>query len=451
MDHGLLAPAWAATGVAELVDDRALLTAMLDTEVALAGAQAALGMIGPGDLASIREAAVVNRIDLAVLAAGVRATGNPVVALVDQLTAAVDPDAAGSVHLGCTSQDVLDTALMLLCAKVFDRIAADLAECARLLAEHVARHQDTPMAARTLTLHAVPTTFGLKAAGWLHLVLDAAVRVRAARAALPVSIGGAAGTLSAYREYAPATGPADRVLRLPALVARELGLPEPAVPWHAIRTPIADVASALLVTTGALGKIAADALVLGRTEIGEVAEAPRPGRGVSSAMPQKRNPVFSTLVATAARQLPPTAAVLFASMAVEDERSAGGWHAEWQPLRECLRVAGGAAANAVELVRSLRVSPERLAANLALTGGALVCERVNAVPAPLLGKAAAKRVLAEAERDGRPLPEVPARRVPGAGLGAADYAKLLDPADYTGVAATPARRVLDRHDAEGAR
>jgi 3-carboxy-cis,cis-muconate cycloisomerase len=458
MDYGLLAPAWADTGVAELVDDRALLTAMLDTEVALAAAQAELGMIDAEAVASIRAAAVVENIDRAGLVVGVRATANPVVALVGQLTAAVaaiDPDAAGSVHLGSTSQDILDTALMLLCAKVFERISTDLAECARLLAEHVERHVDTPMAGRTLTQHAVPITFGLKAAGWLHLVLDALDRVRAARAALPVSIGGAAGTLSAYLEYARASGSADRALRLPGLVAAELGLVEPIVPWHALRTPIADVASALLVTTGALGKIAADALVLSRTEIAEISEAPLPGRGVSSAMPQKRNPVFATLVATAARQLPPTAVVLFGSMAVEDERSSGGWHAEWQPLRECLRLAGGAAANAVELARSLRVSTERLAANLAMTGGALVSERVNAVLAPVVGKAVAKRVLAEAtaeaERDGRALAEVLARRLPEAGLGEADYVRLLDPAGYTGAAAVLARRVLDRHDAEGAR
>ena len=349
-DYGILAPAWAATGAADLVDDNALLTAMLATEVALAEAQAELGVIPAGAAAAIRVAAVPAHIDLAVIAAGVRETANPVVAFVGQLTAAVrsvDASAAEYVHRGSTSQDILDTALMLLCAATLDRIANDLLSCADSLAGLAERHRDTPMAGRTLTQHAVPVTFGLKAATWLHLVLDAVERVRRTRAALPVSLGGAAGTLAAYHQYAlETTDPVGATLRLPALVARRLGLAEPALPWHGVRTPLADVAASLMVTTGALGKLAADVLVLTRTEIGEVAEEQAPGRGASSAMPQKHNPVFSTLVATAARQLPPIALVLFGSMAVEDERSSGGWHAEWQPLRECLRIGAGAAANA---------------------------------------------------------------------------------------------------------
>ena len=234
MDYGILAPAWAATGAADLVDDNALLTAMLATEVALAEAQAELGMIPAGAAAAIRAAAVPATIDLAAVAAGVRDTANPVVAFVEQLTAAVrsvDASAAEYVHRGSTSQDILDTALTLLCAATLDRIGDDLLACAASLAGHADRHRDTPMAGRTLTQHAVPITFGLKAATWLHLVLDAVERVRRTRAALPVSLGGAAGTLAAYHQYAlettwasEATGdytdPADATLRLPALVAQ---------------------------------------------------------------------------------------------------------------------------------------------------------------------------------------------------------------------------------------
>jgi 3-carboxy-cis,cis-muconate cycloisomerase len=294
------------------------------------------------------------------------------------------------------------------------------------------------MAGRTLTQHAVPVTFGLKAATWLHLVLDAVDRVRRVRADLPVSLGGAAGTLAAYEEYGPGS------LELPDLVARRLGLAPQVVPWHGIRTPIADVASALLVTTGALGKIAADVLVLSRTEIGEVTEERAPGRGASSAMPQKHNPVFATLVATAARQLPPLAVVLFQSMTAEDERSSGGWHAEWQPLRDTLRITAGAAANAVRLAETLRVNPEAMAANLRLTRGAIVSERVNAVLAPKLGKAAAKRLLteatAEAERTGADLADL--LDVPP---------DLLDPAGYTGLAGPLADRALARFEREESR
>ena len=284
VDYGILAPAWAATGAADLVDDNALLTAMLDTEVALAEAQAELGVIPAGAAVAIRAAAVPAHIDLAVVAAGVRETANPVVAFVEQFTAAVrsvDASAAEYVHRGSTSQDILDTALTLLCAATLDRIANDLLACADSLAGHAERHRDTPMAGRTLTQHAVPVTFGLKAATWLHLVLDAVQRVRRTRAALPVSLGGAAGTLAAYHQYAlDTTDPAGATLRLPALVASRLGLAEPVLPWHGVRTPLADVAASLMVTTGALGKLAADVLVLSRTEIGEVTEEQAPGRGI---------------------------------------------------------------------------------------------------------------------------------------------------------------------------
>ncbi|MFB9688317.1 class-II fumarase/aspartase family protein [Amycolatopsis plumensis] len=432
----LLAPAWAATGAGALVDDHALLTAMLDVEVALAEAQAELGVL-PEEAAKAIRAVTVADLDPDAIAAGVRETANPVVAFVAGLTAAVDPAAAEYVHRGSTSQDILDTALMLLCASTFERVEGDLLATAASLADQVRTHRDTPMAGRTLTQHAVPVTFGLKAATWLHGVLDAVERVRRARAALPVSIGGAAGTLAAYEQYGPGA------LALPDRVAEKLGLAPQALPWHGIRTPIADVASALLGTTGALGKIAADVLVLSRTEIGEVTEERAPGRGASSAMPQKHNPVFATLVATAARQLPPLAVVLFQSMTAEDERSSGGWHAEWQPLRDALRGTAGAAANAVRMAETLQVHPEVMAANLRLTRGAIVSERVNAFLAPKLGKAAAKRLLAEAaaeaERTGADLAGV---------LGADVPPGLLDPASYTGLAGPLADRALARFERE---
>ncbi|WP_206790275.1 adenylosuccinate lyase family protein [Amycolatopsis sp. MtRt-6] len=432
----LLAPAWAATGAGALVDDHALLTAMLDVEVALAEAQAELGVL-PEEAAKAIRAVTVADLDPDAIAAGVRETANPVVAFVAGLTAAVDPAAAEYVHRGSTSQDILDTALMLLCASTFERVEGDLLATAASLADQVRTHRDTPMAGRTLTQHAVPVTFGLKAATWLHGVLDAVERVRRARAALPVSIGGAAGTLAAYEQYGPGA------LALPDRVAEKLGLAPQALPWHGIRTPIADVASALLGTTGALGKIAADVLVLSRTEIGEVSEERAPGRGASSAMPQKHNPVFATLVATAARQLPPLAVVLFQSMTAEDERSSGGWHAEWQPLRDALRGTAGAAANAVRMAETLQVHPEVMAANLRLTRGAIVSERVNAFLAPKLGKAAAKRLLAEAaaeaERTGADLAGV---------LGADVPPGLLDPASYTGLAGPLADRALARFERE---
>jgi 3-carboxy-cis,cis-muconate cycloisomerase len=453
METGLLSPGWADTGANEMLGDRAWVQAMLDVEVALAGAQAELGVIPQAAADVIARAAHAECIDLHALAAGVRATANPVVELVIQFTAAVsalDDDATNYVHRGSTSQDILDSAMMLLCHRAFTQIVDNLDRCAAALARLVREHRLTVMAGRTLTQHAVPTTFGWKAATWLQLVLDAAQRLRRVLdTGLPASLGGAAGTLSAYHEFAVLAGVSDGDgIDLIAPFASRLGLSEPLVPWHGIRTPLADVASGLCVLAGALGKVAVDVQVLTRTEIGEVAEPAAPGRGASSAMPQKHNPVLATMIAVVARQLPLEAIVLFQSMVAEDERSAGAWHAEWQPLRECLRLAIGASTNAAELAEGLVVFPERMRANLALTGGAVVSERINAVLAPDLGKAAAKRLLTqatdEAARSGADLAEVITRLLAGHGhqMSLAGTRELLDPARYTGAAALLADRVL---------
>lgn len=439
-DTGLLSPGWAGSGID--LSDEAWIRAMLAVEVALADTQAELGVIPQAAADAIGHAARSAPIDIGALVAGVRATANPVVALVAQLTAAAG-EHGEYVHRGSTSQDILDSATMLLCAATLNRMSADLQRCAAALAGLVEEHLRTPMAGRTLTQHAVPITFGLKAAGWLQLVLDALDRIGVVAASLPVSLGGAGGTLSAYAEYARIAGAPEDGLALMAGVAARLGLAEQTVPWHVVRTPVADVASVLTFTSGALGKLAVDVQVLTRTEIREVSEPAEPGRGASSAMPQKHNPVLATMIATAARQVPAYALVLWQSMVAEDERPAGAWHAEWQPLRECLRLCAGAAVNAAELVEGLVVSPERMRANLAVTGAAIVSERVNAVLAPRLGKVAAKTLLTgatqEAERTGRSLAEVLGR----AGHPVDD--DVLDPARYTGSAVVLAQRVLHRY------
>jgi 3-carboxy-cis,cis-muconate cycloisomerase len=455
-DTGLLSPGWAGTVADSLLGDAAVVTAMLDVEVALAAAQARLGVIPRAAADVIATAATAQRLDVAGLVAGVRATANPVVALVARFTAevaAIDPAASDFVHRGGTSQDILDSALMLLCTRAFGRILGDLDRCADSLAALAARHRDTPMAGRTLTQHAVPITFGLKAAVWLQLVLDALDRCRTvADHSLVASLGGAAGTLAAYAEYARLAGvPTDGGVELIAPFAAELGLREPVLPWHGVRTPIADVAGALTIVTGALGKFATDVQVLTRTEIRELVEPAAPGRGASSAMPQKHNPVFSTLILAAARQQPANALVLFGCMVVEDERSAGGWHAEWQPLRECLRLAVGAAANAAELAAGLTVRPERMRANLDLTGAAVVSERLNAVLAPTVGKAAAKKLLTsvieEAERTGTDVITLLGRELERHGHPADvdRLGSLVDPAHYLGASTALVDRVLARH------
>ncbi|MCC9711593.1 3-carboxy-cis,cis-muconate cycloisomerase [Streptomyces sp. MNU76] len=457
-DAGLLSPVRAGTPVEAAVGDAAWLQAMLDAEAALARAQARCGTVPAWAAAAITAAARAERLDVRQVALAARETANPVVPLIAALTAAVARDAPHAVeyvHRGSTSQDIFDTGAMLVAARALRLITADLRTVAGTLAPLAAEHRDTVMAGRTLALHAVPTTFGLKAAGWRQLVLDAVERLeRVLGEGLPVSLGGAAGTLAGYAPYggggrpaAADTDPAGLLDTLLPAFAAETQLAVPALPWHALRTPVADLGAALACTTGALGKIAADVLVLARTEIGEVAESAAEGRGVSSAMPHKRNPVLATLIRSAALQVPALATVLAQCLPAEDERSAGVWHAEWQPLRECLRLTGGAAHTAVELVRGLTVRPERMRANLAATGGQLVSERIAAALAPHLGRAAAGQLLAAASLraadTARPLAEILAEHpdvqrlfTPRA------LARLLDPADYTGAAAALVDRAL---------
>ncbi|MEU9898993.1 adenylosuccinate lyase family protein [Streptomyces phaeochromogenes] len=474
-DAGLLAPTWAGTPAAAEVTDEAWLQAMLDAEVALARAQYAVGLTPAAAVRAIASVARADRLDLVALAHAARAAANPVVALVTAFTevvAAKDPAAAEYVHRGSTSQDILDSAAMLVARRVLGLVAADLERTGAALAALADTHRHTVLAGRTLAQHAVPTTFGLKAAGWLQLVGDALVRVRAVASALPAQLGGAAGTLAAYREYAlldrgengegspnpvggegedggpnPTGGEGGVELLRP--FAEALGLAEPVLPWHTVRTPVAEVGAVLQLVTGALGKFALDVQTLSRTEIGEVSEPAAAGRGASSAMPQKRNPALATLIVSAARQVPAHALVLAQCLLAEDERPAGAWHAEWQPLREALRLAGGAAHTAVELAEGLVVHPERMRANLELTGGALVTERLTVVLAPAFGKVRAKKLLtaasAEAADTGRPLSEVLSQHPELAALFTpARLSELLDPAHYTGAADALVDRALGR-------
>jgi 3-carboxy-cis,cis-muconate cycloisomerase len=432
---GLLAPGWAGSAVEAATGDHAFLQAMLDAEAALVRAQAELGLAPAEAADAVTAAARADRFDARSLALQARAGGNPVIPLVADLAQAVPGEVRDHVHRGATSQDILDSALMLLAARARRLILADLDRTAATLAALAAAHIDTPMPGRTLTQHAVPTTFGLKTAGWRHLVLDA--RDRLAAVVLPAQLGGAAGTLAAFGEQA---------LPLAARYARELGLAEPLLPWHVLRTPVAELGAVLALTGGALGKIAADVLQLSRTEIAELAEG---SGGGSSAMPHKSNPVRATLVASAARRLPQLAAVLLGSMAAEDERPAGAWHAEWETLREALRLAGGAARDAAELTAGLRVRDYRMRAHLELTEGLIVSERLVAAFEPLVGRAEARRLLTRASRtaaaEGLALEEALAGEPALAGLlDAKQLRDLLDLTGYLGAAVPLTERALRR-------
>ncbi|KUL22948.1 3-carboxy-cis,cis-muconate cycloisomerase [Streptomyces regalis] len=424
-DTGLLAPGWAGSPAASTTSDGAYLQALLDAEAALTRVQARLGLAPEGAADAVTEAADARRFDVRSLAERTRGGGNPVIPLVADLTEAVGKEYGPYVHRGATSQDILDTATMLVATRTLDPVLADLQRTQRALARLAAEHRDTAMPGRTLTQHAVPTTFGLKAAGWRSLVLDARDRVTEVRDDLPAQLGGAAGTLAAFTAYG-----AQNTEMLTAAFARELGLDAPLLPWHTLRTPIADLAACLAFTAGALGKIATDVLVLGRTEIAEVAEG---SGGGSSAMPHKANPVRSTLIAAAARRAPQLAATLYGSMAAEDERPAGAWHAEWEPLRDLLRLVGGAARDAAELAEGLRVNADAMREHLDLTHGLIVSERLSAELASVLGRARAKELLTRLASEGRPLDSAPE-------LADVD----LDPTHYTGSAGALTDRALER-------
>ncbi|SFX67857.1 3-carboxy-cis,cis-muconate cycloisomerase [Streptomyces atratus] len=448
-DAGLLAPGRAGSPAETATGDSALLQAMLDAEAALTRAQAVCGL-APAEAgrAVTSAAADAGRFDVRDLALRARAGGDPAVPLAMALAAAVEPDVRPYVHRGATGQDILDTAAMLVAARTLAPLLDDLARSADSVARLATAHRNTPMAGRTLTQHAVPTTFGLKAAGWRSLILDARDRLSAVRESLPVQLGGVAGTLAAFEAYAP-TEDIDGIdpgLPLVQAYAGELGLAEPLLPWHTLRTPIADLAGALAFTAGALGKMAADVLNLSRTEIGEVTE----GQGDDpSVMTHRADPVHATLIAAAARRAPGLAATLYGSLAAEDERPAGAWHAEWEPLRELLRLVGGAAHHAAELTGALRVVPYAMRENLQFTDGLIVSERLAAVFAERIGRRRAEEVLLSAADRARAettdladvladvLDEEP-------GLAGLDLGELTDPARYTGCAGSLTDRALDR-------
>lgn len=569
-DAGLLSPGRVGSAAEAATGDAAFLRAMLDAEAALVHAQAAVGLAPEAAADAITAvAATAERFDVRDVALRARSEGDPVTPLVAELTAAVeedeytrtvritgsatdtdtDTDTAQYVHRGASSQDIVDTAMMLVAARTVPLILADLDRTAAALATLASAHRSTPTAGRTLTQHAVPTTFGLKAAGWLSSVRDARARLAAVR--LPAQLGGEAGTLASFApdgdavdgtprrtssaascepvydltgaldttldsppepvpDYPPAAGPVpgpdpepdlgvdpapdepiydlpggvepreetrgapgagstpapdpgttlahdpgtapDTGVRLLAAYAAQLRLAEPTLPWHTLRTPVADLGSALAFTAGALGKVAADVLVLSRTEIGEVAE-----RGVgSSALPHRRNPVRAALIAAAARQAPALASVLLGALVAEDERPAGPWHAEWQPLRELLRLTGGAARDAAELAHGLRVFPDRMRDNLALTHGLLAAERLAAALAPAVGRTRAKELLGAAARlatgAGIPLAQALTETDPAVAelIGEDRMRALTDPAGYTGSAPALVDRALAAHEAEAA-
>jgi 3-carboxy-cis,cis-muconate cycloisomerase len=436
----LLSGTFARGGAAAAVSDDAWFRALLAVEAALARAAARTGLV-PTTAADAVTAACAHpeRLDLATVVARAADAGNPVPPLVRVLQDAVGERDAVAVHVGATSQDVLDTALLLMARNAIAAVDADLAAAAETVAGLARTHRDDVLAGRTLMQQALPTTFGLKAAGWLAGLDGARLRLAEVVAELPVQYGGAVGTLAA-------SGGAGVALR--AALAEELQLTSTAVPWFTVRLPVADLAGALGAAAGVVATVAVDVVLLAQTEVAEVAEVGE-GRGGSSAMPHKRNPVAAISARACARRAPGLVATLLSAMEQEHERAAGAWHAEWEPLRELLRLLGGAAARGRELLDGLEVHPDRMRAGLDATGGLLMAERITARLAGALGKAEAsdlvQRLSHEAAGSGRPLRELLLADPVAAELGETEIGELLDPGGYLGSAGVLVDRALAAH------
>jgi 3-carboxy-cis,cis-muconate cycloisomerase len=430
--------------------DTAWLQAMLDAEAGLARALERAGLTPAGSGQAVTAAAQAKNFDPNELGGFAALTGNPVPGLARALARLVPPAVAGAVHRGATSQDILDTAAMLLAKRAIAVIEADLARAAGTAADLADAHRTSIMIGRTLLQQAVPVTFGLIAAGWLTSLDEARDGLAAvASQRLAVQFGGAAGTLASLGEAGP---------QVALLLAEELGLALPVLPWHTDRLRIIDLGAALARVAAALGKIARDVTLLAQSEVGEVSEgsgagapeargtdsqpAAAPRRGGSSAMPHKHNPVAAIAILGCTRQVPGLLATLAAAAEQELQRAAGAWHAEWEPLTTLLRLTGSASTWGAELLPGLVVDTSRMTANLAATKGLPLAEHVASLLAGVLGGAQAHDLVAQASTRavgaGLPLSDV-LLAVPGleerltaAGITTEQIDSALNPAGYLG-------------------
>jgi 3-carboxy-cis,cis-muconate cycloisomerase len=441
---GLFTSLFTTDAVADSTSDEAWIRAMLDFEAALARAGARSGLVSDTAAGDIASACQAGGFDPVALGRAGRLGGNPVIPLVTALRERVGPGAAASVHLGATSQDVLDSALMLVAKNTCRLVASDLDRGIEAAASLASVYRGTIQMARTLLQPASPSTFGLRAAGWANGLMDAADRLAGLRTeTLAVQLGGAAGTLASL-------GDGGAEVRI--LVARELGLACPLVPWHADRQRPAELGAALAAVCGVCGKIARDVTLLMQYEIAEVSEPAAPGRGGSSTLPQKRNPALSAILLANSRRAGGLASILLQSMDHELDRSPGAWHAEWQTLTELLRAAGGSAGIAADLLGGLEVDPARMAANLQAHGGLVMAERLKSELGAILGEGVAAGVVEESARkasrdhtDWRSELESEIERCNREAALSVDLDTMLDPAAYLGSAPAFVDAILDRY------
>ncbi len=454
------------------------LVAMLVFESALAGALADVGLApreAADEIWSVCDDA--DTFDIGELGKGTARDGTPVPALLAQLRSHLSEDAQAVLHRGATSQDVVDTAAMLVAKRALEPLLADLGAAGDAAAALAERHRGDLAVGRTLLQQALPITFGLRAAGWLGGLDDAAARLTAVRdERLAIQFGGAVGTLASLADAAPggsdALGAASAAeaslgaegLAVADALARRLDLPAPAVPWQSNRSRVIELAAALGQAAGAAGKVGTDVVLLAQTEVGEVAEG---GGGGSSTLPQKRNPTNAVAAIAAARRTPGLVATLFAAMPGEQERAAGAWQAEAETLSDLLRLTGVAVASARSSLEGIEVFPDRMRANLDLTDGLVMSESLASALGETLGRARAQELVGEAARrvlaGGRPSANAASGLPAEAGappslahiaaatpeivdaLGADGIAAALDPAAYLGATDELIDRALATH------
>jgi 3-carboxy-cis,cis-muconate cycloisomerase len=438
----LLAPMLSSAAMRAICDDVACLQNMLDFEAALARAEASAGIIPASATGPIAAACKAGAFDLAALADAATKSGNLAIPLVKALTASVaksDTEAARYVHWGATSQDVIDTASMLTLRAAIDALLADLDRAITGFAKQAEKHRHTAMVGRTWLQHALPMPFGLKLAEYAAALNRSRTRLRRLRSeTLALQFGGAAGTLAALGEHG---------WRVAENLARELDLPLPEAPWHTHRDRFAEAASVMAIIAGTCGKIARDVSLLMQTDVGEAFEPAGEGRGGSSTMPHKRNPVAAATALAASTMAPNLAATIFAAQVQDHERSAGPWHAEWPTLPNLLLVTSGGLAAIVDIAEGIEVDAARMRANLDTTHGLIMAESVTFALAEKIGKsdahhlveAASKKAVAEKKTLRQVLADD--SRV-SSQLDAQKLAELFEPMAYQGVSQAMIDRLL---------
>ena len=431
----------------EVFCDQGRVQAMLDFEAALARAEARVGLIPSSAVAPIAAACDASLYDFAALGEAIATAGNSAIPLVKALgkqIASSDAEAERYVHLGATSQDVMDSGLVLQLRQALALIEDQLAQLADSLAAQAQRFATTPLAGRTWLQHATPVTLGMKIAGWLGAVTRSRQRLQELKPRLLVlQFGGASGTLAALGEQA---------LPIAKALAEELQLTLPEQPWHTQRDRIVEFGAVLGLIAGSLGKFGRDISLLMQTEAAEVFEPAAPGKGGSSTMPHKRNPVGAAVLIGAATRVPGLVSTLFSAMPQEHERSLGLWHAEWETLPEICCLVSGSLQQARLLADGLEVDAARMARNLELTQGLVLAEAVSIVLAQRVGRDTAhhlleqccKRAVAEQRHLRAVLADEPQVT---AELSGAELDDLLNPAHYLGQARVWVERAVAEHNA----